>query len=428
MRVEMTRDEPNVALDHTAQMRRELEYCQSVKRVASTKLRNVSRRSITIDQSISDVRKKSLDWFRAAHLPANTIPQIHVDDISPSEFRRKFHQGNLPCKLLGLNCREFAELSTKWVSSDGTINRDWFLDIVGGDTMVPVRKQSSGTMDDEGRTEECETVKCSMRMWTNSKPEPHLYLKDWHLVKHLQDRGIVQPLYDVPDYFQRDILNMFLARVTGGDYKFVYWGPAGSHTPMHSDVLNSFSWSYNVVGSKKWVFYPPGEGVSVVVHQEAGECIFVPSGWKHEVINVVETLSINHNWVTSANADRLVESLITDAQAVEQECHKWGMSVHDLEARESMLRGCAGLDIASCFFLLVSSLLDLESFTSVTDCVDVDSALLLRALQSLLKKDDSMQLKSRLSSALASDALAMEAVGIAQALLSAVAADCGSML
>jgi hypothetical protein len=428
MNVNITRDEANIVSEQTAQMRRELDYCQSVKRVAVSESQKVSRRSKPMDQSITDVRKMSLDSFRATHLPSSTIPQIHVDDISPSEFRRQFHQGNIPCKLLGLNCREFAALSTKWVLSDGTINRDWFLDIVGDDTLVPVRKQSTGAMDDEGRSEECETAECPMRMWTNSKPEPHLYLKDWHLVKHLQDRGFVQPLYEVPDYFQRDFLNEFLARVTGGDYKFLYWGPAGSHTPMHSDVMNSFSWSYNVVGSKKWVFYLPDEAASVVVHQEAGECIFVPSGWKHDVTNLVETLSINHNWVTSANADRLVDSLITDMQAVEHECLKWGMSVDDLEARESMLRGCAGLDIANCFFLLVSSLLDLESSASATDSVEIDSTLLIQALQSLLNNEENVQLKGRLSSALASDALAMEALGIAQGLLLTFATDCGSTL
>ena len=32
------------------------------------------------------------------------------------------------------------------------------------------------------------------------------------------------------------------------------------------------------------------------VVQEAGETIFVPSGWYHQVTNLVDTVSINHNW------------------------------------------------------------------------------------------------------------------------------------
>ena len=417
----MADDEPSIVSEHTARMRRELDYCERMERVAIAMRKE--RRLKPMDQTISDVRKMSLDWFRNVHLPSRTIPLIHVDDISVSEFRRKFQQGNVPCKLLGLDSRELATLSTTWVSRDGTINRDWFLEVVGGDTLIPVRKQSSGSMDNDGRAEECETAEWTMRKWVTSDPEPHLYLKDWHLVKHLKDVGAIQSLYEVPDYFQLDILNEFLSRVTGGDYKFAYWGPAGSHTPMHSDVLNSFSWSYNVIGTKKWTFYPPGETVSIVVHQDAGECMFVPSGWRHEVTNVVETLSINHNWVTSANVDKLVDSLTTDMHAVERECHEWRMPEHDLEARESMLRGCAGLDIASCFFLIVSSILDLEYPEAAIDSVDDDLPLLIGALQSLLENGESVQLKRRLSAGLQSDALAIRALGIAEGLVLALAVD-----
>ena len=417
----MTSDEPNTVSEHTAQMRRELDYCECIERVAITKRKE--RRSQPMDRTISDIRKMSLDWFRRVHLPSRSAPSIHVDDISASEFRRKFHQGNVPCKLRGLDSREFAAVSTNWVCTDGAINKDWFLDVVSRDTLVPVRKQSSGTIDSDGRAEECETVEWSMTRWTNSEPEPRLYLKDWHLVKHLQDRGISQSLYEVPAHFQRDILNEYLARVTGGDYKFVYWGPAGSHTPMHSDVLNSFSWSYNVVGTKEWTFYPPGETALIVVRQEAGECMFVPSGWRHEVTNLVETLSINHNWATSANIDKLLDSLITDMHAVERECHEWGMPAYDMESCESMLRGCAGLDIASCFFLIVSSILDLESSTATMDVVNDDLLVLTGALRSLLENDECVQLKGRLFAALESDALATRALGIAQGILSALAID-----
>ena len=34
------------------------------------------------------------------------------------------------------------------------------------------------------------------------------------------------------------------------DYRFCYLGPAGSSTPVHADVLRSFSWSVNVCGRK----------------------------------------------------------------------------------------------------------------------------------------------------------------------------------
>lgn len=30
--------------------------------------------------------------------------------------------------------------------------------------------------------------------------------------------------------------------IVNSDYRFVYLGPAGTKTPVHADVLNSFSW------------------------------------------------------------------------------------------------------------------------------------------------------------------------------------------
>ena len=406
--------------DHTAQMRRELHYCDVVSRDESIihfKKESLHRlvQMNELAKTISDVRRTSLDWFRKVHLPSKTIPQLHVAEISPTEFRHKFLKGNLPCLLRGLNDYQFAPLSSKWKAPNDTINRDWFIDMLGHDALVPVRQQSTGAIDNDGRAEECNTVEYSIQQWVEAQQEPNMYLKDWHLIKYLQDRCICETLYEVPDFFQRDLLNDFLTRVTGGDYKFVYWGPAGSQTPIHSDVLNSFSWSYNVVGTKKWIIYLPDEDVSIVVYQQVGECMFVPSGWRHEVMNLVETLSINHNWVTSANIDQLISCVLSEMKAVETECNAWGIHVNDFEARETMLRGCAGLNVTSCFFLVLSSLLDLvrrESCTSVD--FENDSAVLKGTLQSLVQNDEQIGLQHRLSAVLASDALAKKALRLAE--------------
>lgn len=37
----------------------------------------------------------------------------------------------------------------------------------------------------------------------------------------------------------------------------MYLGPAGTWTPLHSDVLRSHSWSANVCGRKRWLLLPP---------------------------------------------------------------------------------------------------------------------------------------------------------------------------
>jgi JmjC domain, hydroxylase len=130
-------------------------------------------------------------------------------------------------------------------------------------------------------------------------------------------------------------------------FRFVYLGPKGTSTPLHADVLRSFSWSTNVCGQKRWYFIPPlhthllydlfGAKLAYHVHadlsmengdarycassfmsimypglqiarryaitivQEAGETVFVPSNWFHTVENLVDTLAINHNWLNGAN-------------------------------------------------------------------------------------------------------------------------------
>lgn len=90
-------------------------------------------------------------------------------------------------------------------------------------------------------------------------------------------------------------------------------------TPFHADVFRSYSWSANICGRKKWLLYPPGQEEflrdccgnlaydvtspalqdqqyfprfsqacrPLEVIQEAGEILFVPSGWHHQVYNLV---------------------------------------------------------------------------------------------------------------------------------------------
>jgi hypothetical protein len=96
---------------------------------------------------------------------------------------------------------------------------------------------------------------------------------------------------------------------------------AGSWTPLHADVFRSYSWSANVCGKKRWLFLPPPQSHLVYDRymkncvydifeevnetkfpgfkkttwleciQEPGEIIFVPSGWHHQVYNLVSLFS-----------------------------------------------------------------------------------------------------------------------------------------
>jgi hypothetical protein len=362
---------------HTLAMRRALQACQAL--LATTPLESCE--GWTLDAAaVQDARLSHLQVRRQTSYNAmlaehkgdasrTTLTSIHYqpdDDSFAAEFRRNFTQANRPCRVHGLTEAYFAYPRAHW--SSATRLRAWMRQSVGATAMLPVRQAATAALDDQGRATECETVHRSLEDWIayldgalvapeeeGGRSTEKDYLKDWHLeawlAQHENSGSTALPvLYQVPAIFQRDLLNPFLQAFTGGDYRFVYWGPAGSRTTWHSDVLHSFSWSYNVYGSKEWTFCLPDNG-QVTLLQKAGECIFVPATWKHQVVNLEETLSINRNWVTAANVDLCWECLSTEIQSIEVELASWGND-YDWEARESMLRGCVGLDMTA-FYLMI---------------------------------------------------------------------------
>lgn len=61
------------------------------------------------------------------------------------------------------------------------------------------------------------------------------------------------------------------------------------------------------------------EATPIHVIQEAGEAIFVPSGWYHQVQNLQDTISINHNWFNGYNLKSVWEFFHREYAAVEKE-------------------------------------------------------------------------------------------------------------
>lgn len=69
---------------------------------------------------------------------------------------------------------------------------------------------------------------------------------------------------------------------------------------------------------------------SIEVIQNAGEALFVPSGWTHTVENLEDTISINHNWLNGVNVMWSAHLLCrTFSKAIQLLCdcryeHIWG--------------------------------------------------------------------------------------------------------
>ncbi|KAM8716713.1 hypothetical protein ACLKA7_003564 [Drosophila subpalustris] len=198
----------------------------------------------------------------------------------------------------------------------------------------------------------------------NDVTKDNLYLKDWHLAAQLP----AYEFYQVPKYFASDWLNEQLIYEKRDDYRFVYMGPQSSWTSFHSDVFGSFSWSTNIVGHKKWLIMPPGEELKLsdrlgnlpfsiderqleeqnvryfTINQTANEAVFVPSGWHHQVWNVTDTISVNHNWFNACNVSQVWRNLLSNLEAVRKvisDCQQ----MDNFEAHcQTMLRASFGIN------------------------------------------------------------------------------------
>ncbi|UZJ55323.1 hypothetical protein CBS101457_004643 [Exobasidium rhododendri] len=193
-----------------------------------------------------------------------------------------------------------------------------------------------------------------------------VYIKDWHLIRSERQKGVSrsEEPYQVPSLFADDWMNNSQSP-EDDDFRFCYAGSAGSQTMLHRDDT-SYSWSTNIVGQKRWRLFPPiaqshlrrfpkiesSQLASSVddmaklategklgnykdglagwtewplamqhcqeVVQNAGETIFVPSDWYHEVMNLTDCVSINHNWCNSTNIASMYRAICKEVEQVEE--------------------------------------------------------------------------------------------------------------
>jgi len=76
---------------------------------------------------------------------------------------------------------------------------------------------------------------------------------------------------------------------------------------------------YDVTTAKASVFPCLSKWKPIFCIQQAKEIIFIPSGWYHQVHNLEDTISINHNWANGCNVDIFWEFIRGDLKRVEKE-------------------------------------------------------------------------------------------------------------
>ncbi|KAI9501516.1 hypothetical protein BX070DRAFT_227980 [Coemansia spiralis] len=298
------------------------------------------------------------------------------DHISVAEFVRNFLQPGIPV-VLGSALTEHWQARHDWVV-DGKPNFARICELYGS-AIVPVAHCNTPYFNDQKRTE---MPLCKfLDLWQRS-PEEKLYCKDFHFTKHgPPDYIAYTPLPHVSD----DWLNLFydLHPELEDNYRFCYLGGNGTWTPFHQDVYRSYSWSANICGEKKWVLVPPGQdhlftdGTGQTVYnlfdyddakfprlgelkaieivQRAGEVVFVPSGWWHQVRNTSDTISINHNWANEYNLPVLYSHLRHSIEAVHHALRDIPRDEEFASIAQVVLRSDSGMDYRW-FFAFVSTL------------------------------------------------------------------------
>ncbi|XP_045521234.1 2-oxoglutarate and iron-dependent oxygenase JMJD4 [Pieris brassicae] len=294
---------------------------------------------------------------------------INDGEMVYEDFYKNFMLNNSPCVIKNVcgNWKAYNE----WVLNN-EINCKYFIQNYG-DFEAPVADCEK--IDYNAQCKFTMEVKEFMEYLKHKNKENLLYLKDWHLKAKLKQMNVRNDFYKVPEYFASDWLNEYAEDNGEDDFQFVYIGPKDSWTPLHADVYTSYSWSVNIVGKKKWVLFPPGEEDKLrdslgnlpilfnkenyenirylEVIQERGDAIFVPTGWHHQVLNLYDTISINHNFINSCNIEKVWNALQKNLSDVEKEIEEFKDSPEYLKQCQLILKSIFGMNFKSFMKLIM---------------------------------------------------------------------------
>ncbi|XP_045706462.1 2-oxoglutarate and iron-dependent oxygenase JMJD4 isoform X2 [Phyllostomus hastatus] len=281
------------------------------------------------------------------------------DSFSYADFFKGYLLPNLPCVFSSAFTEGWGSRK-HWVTPSGKPDFDYLLQNYG-DVVVPVA--NCGVQEYNSNPKEHMPLRDYISYWKEfiqghySSPRGRLYLKDWHLCRDSSAEGI----FTLPVYFSSDWLNEYWDTLDVDDYRFIYMGPTGTWSPFHADIFRSFSWSVNICGRKKWFLFPPGQEEALrdchgglpydvtapaflesrphpglnhcspplEVMQEAGEMVFVPSGWHHQVHNMQEL------------------------RAVQREVGEWRDTMPDWHHHcQVIMRSCSGINFKEFYHFL----------------------------------------------------------------------------
>ncbi|VDM20790.1 unnamed protein product [Wuchereria bancrofti] len=282
-----------------------------------------------------------------------SFPVICLERTKALDIFIDFMLKNQPCRMYSKAIAKWKSRRqwVKYMNGKNIINIDFLIKQYGHMEVPLINERTDKIMENCGKcidyeekspcsqnSKECQKIKLKdyIKMMRDNSGSSNIgYVKDWHFQ---QESGTSYEMYGLPSVLRFDWINNEMwsndEHNQLGDYRFVYFGAKNTWTPFHVDVMNSYSWSANICGRKLWYFVPPNneeyfridrdtflkdirtvqdrwlEAAVVSFIQEEGEIVFVPSNWYHQVHNLEDTISINHNFVNASNVDVIVELII----------------------------------------------------------------------------------------------------------------------
>ena len=268
-------------------------------------------------------------WYRSS-VDVTSIPysgrwveRVNAAEVSEVEFFKRFDARNTPVVVSG------ASAHWKWADMSLAALREEY-----GDTVFKTN----------GVTEDGRTLRMALKDYLSyaehawGQGEKPLYIFDNKFEQRAQS---LPQRYCVPPYFKEDLFASMSA-ADRPDYRWLLIGPQGSGAPFHTDPHMTHAWNVVTVGKKRVSFYPPtvippGVDESLIHTEyyaakdtmewylevlptlfgtparlplecvvEAGEMVFIPSGWWHQVLNVAPvTAAVTQNVCSRGNFNRV---------------------------------------------------------------------------------------------------------------------------
>jgi hypothetical protein len=294
-------------LSHTAGLWRDLtlkDKCGNFRFCGSWRETYTGHGHAQLDRSLASVRPATFLDVEPRWLERSNIERRSVDELSIEEFIETYEKPGVPVILTGAVPSWPA--ATEW-----TQNRLL-------ERFPEQLFRVSATVDMR--------LKDYFAYCNNCKgDERALYLFDKDFCTKCPEMASE---FTIPKYFQQDLMGV-LGEHRRPDYKWLIIGPALSGSSFHVDPNCNFAWNATIQGRKKWVMYPPGvppplsseqdrqvsllqwfheqydddDNVDVRLEcvTEGGECMYVPRGWWHCVLNLDLCIAITHNVVTTQN-------------------------------------------------------------------------------------------------------------------------------